>query len=45
MRLLDAARSIADGRRTGVWPKIESALCREIGCGFIRRCHPAEEEG
>jgi len=44
-RLLDAARSIADGRRTGVWPKIESTLCLEIGCGFIRRCHPAEQEG
>jgi ATP-dependent exoDNAse (exonuclease V) beta subunit len=44
-RLLDAARSIADGRRTGIWPMIGSALCREIGCGFIRRCHPAEEEG
>jgi len=44
-RLLDAARSIADGRRTGMWPMIGSALCREISCGFIRRCHPAEEEG
>ena len=44
-RLLDAAQAIADGRRTGAWPKIESALCREIGCGFIRRCHPAIEEG
>src|SRR6202022_2521056 len=41
-RLLDAARSIADGRRTGVGPKIDSTLCLEIGCGFIRRCHPGE---
>jgi ATP-dependent helicase/nuclease subunit A len=44
-RLLDAAQAIADGRRTSVWPKIESALCLEIGCGFLRRCHPAEKEG
>jgi len=44
-RLLDAARSIADGRRSGVWPMIESARCREIGCGFIRRCHRVEEAG
>jgi hypothetical protein len=41
-RLLEAARSIAEGRRTGVWPLIESAHCREIGCGFIRRCHGSD---
>jgi hypothetical protein len=39
-RLLSAAQSIADGRRTGVWPRVEPRVCREIGCGFIRRCHP-----
>jgi ATP-dependent exoDNAse (exonuclease V) beta subunit len=40
--LLDAAQAIADGRRTGAWPLVDPARCREIGCGFIRRCHPAE---
>ncbi len=39
-RLLDAAQAIAHGRRTGSWPTVEPARCREIGCGFIRRCHP-----
>jgi len=39
-RLLDAAQAIAEGRRTGKWPLVEPARCREIGCGFIRRCHP-----
>jgi len=39
-RLLDAAQAIANGRRTGSWPTVEPARCREIGCGFIRRCHP-----
>jgi ATP-dependent helicase/nuclease subunit A len=39
-RLLDAAQAIAEGRRSGKWPLVEPARCREIGCGFIRRCHP-----
>ena len=39
-RLLDAAQAIADGRRTDVWPLVEPARCREIGCGFFRRCYP-----
>ena len=38
-RLLEAAASIARGRSTGLWPKVEPARCRELGCGFIRRCH------
>jgi ATP-dependent exoDNAse (exonuclease V) beta subunit len=38
-RLLDAAQAIARGRSEGVWPLVEPARCREIGCGFIRRCH------
>jgi hypothetical protein len=38
-RLLDAAEAIARGRREGVWPLVEPGRCREIGCGFIRRCH------
>ena len=38
-RLLDAAQAIADGRRSGSWPVVEPPACREIGCGFIRRCH------
>jgi ATP-dependent exoDNAse (exonuclease V) beta subunit len=41
-RLLAAAQAIADGRRTGSWPLVEPQRCREIGCGFIRRCHPSE---
>jgi len=41
-RLLDAAQAIADGRRTGTWPLVDPSRCREIGCGFIRRCHPAD---
>ncbi|HYS09126.1 MAG TPA: UvrD-helicase domain-containing protein [Myxococcales bacterium] len=40
-RLLDAGAAIAEGRRTGAWPLVEPARCREIGCGFIRRCYPA----
>jgi len=38
-RLLEAAQAIADGRRTGIWPLVEPARCRELGCGFFRRCH------
>jgi len=38
-QLLQAARAIADGRRTGSWPKIPPDHCRSIGCGFVRRCH------
>jgi ATP-dependent exoDNAse (exonuclease V) beta subunit len=38
-RLLDAAQAIAEGRRSGLWPVVEAPTCREIGCGFIRRCH------
>jgi ATP-dependent exoDNAse (exonuclease V) beta subunit len=38
-RLLDAASAIAAGRRSGTWPRIEAARCRELGCGFLRRCH------
>jgi ATP-dependent exoDNAse (exonuclease V) beta subunit len=41
-RLAAAAAAIADGRRTGSWPRVEAARCREIGCGFVRRCHPQE---
>jgi hypothetical protein len=38
-RLLDAAAAIAEGRRTGAWPRVEPARCRELGCGFLQRCH------
>ncbi len=38
-RLLGAAQAIAEGRRSGIWPVVEPPSCREIGCGFIRRCH------
>ena len=41
-RLLEAARAVASGRRTSVWPKTEPARCRELECGFLRRCHPEE---
>jgi len=41
-RLLEAARTVATGRRTAVWPKTEPARCRELECGFLRRCHPEE---
>ncbi|HET9753571.1 MAG TPA: PD-(D/E)XK nuclease family protein, partial [Myxococcales bacterium] len=40
-RLLDAAAAIADGRRSGTWPRIEPGRCRDLGCGFLRRCHGA----
>jgi ATP-dependent exoDNAse (exonuclease V) beta subunit len=43
--LLGAAESIAEGRRSGSWPLVEPARCREIGCGFIRRCHPDSLSG
>ena len=38
-RLLEAASSISQGRNTGVWPKIQPSRCRDLGCGFLRRCH------
>ena len=42
-RLLEAGRALADGRRSGVWPGIQAAECRALGCGFLRRCHPETE--
>ena len=45
LRLLDAARALAHGRRTGAWPKIAPADCKELECGFLWRCHPAERGG
>ena len=42
-RLLEAAKDIAEGRKTGTWAKIEPARCRAIGCGFLPTCHPREE--
>ena len=41
-RLLDAGATVASGRRTGVWTKVEPTRCRELECGFLRRCHPDE---
>ena len=38
-RLLAAARAIAEGRRTGEWSGVAEQRCREIGCGFVSRCH------
>ena len=43
-RLLDAAQAIAEGRRSGQWPLVALARCHEIGCGFVRRCHPGRPE-
>ena len=40
--LLKAALVLADGRRTGVWPKVRRERCEELECGFVRRCHPEE---
>jgi ATP-dependent helicase/nuclease subunit A len=40
--LLDAARTIAQGRAQSHFAKIEVAGCRAIGCGFLRRCHGEE---
>ena len=44
-RFLEAGRALADGRRTGRWPRIPPDGCRELGCGFLRRCHPGTGEG
>ena len=41
-RLLAAGAAVASGRSTGVWPKADPARCRELECGFLRRCHPEE---
>ena len=38
-RLEGAGAVLWEGRRTGRWPRIDRALCRELGCGFVRRCH------
>jgi hypothetical protein len=43
-RLLDAGATVAAGRRTGVWSKVDPARCRELECGFLRRCHPDQAE-
>ncbi len=43
-QLLDAGRAILDGGRTGSWPGIGPDKCRELGCGFLRRCHPEPGE-
>jgi hypothetical protein len=42
LRLLEAARVLSEGRRTGTWAKVPVARCRELECGFVRRCHPEE---
>ncbi|MFL5292625.1 MAG: RecB family exonuclease, partial [Myxococcales bacterium] len=42
-RLVEAGKVLAEGRRTGVWPRIDEARCRETGCGFVRRCHRPKE--
>ncbi|MFL5362366.1 MAG: UvrD-helicase domain-containing protein [Myxococcales bacterium] len=42
-RLVEAGKVLAEGRRTGVWPRIDEARCREAGCGFVRRCHGRKE--
>jgi ATP-dependent exoDNAse (exonuclease V) beta subunit len=39
-RLLEAGRAIATGRRAGAFPKVAPPRCKELGCGFILRCHP-----
>ena len=41
-RLENAGQVLANGRRTANWPKIDEARCREVGCGFVRRCHGVE---
>ena len=41
-RLLGAARSLAEGRRTGIWPQVEVPSCRALDCGFLWRCHPEQ---
>jgi ATP-dependent exoDNAse (exonuclease V) beta subunit len=41
-RLLEAGRAIAAGRRAGVFPKVAPARCKDLGCGFILRCHPGQ---
>jgi hypothetical protein len=43
-RLAGAGAVLADGRRTGHWPRIEVARCRELACGFVRRCHGPDGE-
>lgn len=40
--LLDATRTIAQGRAQSHFAKIEVSGCRAIGCGFLRRCHGEE---
>jgi ATP-dependent exoDNAse (exonuclease V) beta subunit len=37
--LLRAAAAVAEGRRSGEWPKIDRTRCEQISCGFIHRCH------
>ena len=43
-RLRDAGRALSLGRRTGSWPGIAVEACRDLGCGFLRRCHPQPDE-
>ena len=43
--LVSAGQSLARGRQTGEWPRIDPAKCAAISCGFLRRCHPGASEG
>jgi ATP-dependent helicase/nuclease subunit A len=43
-RLEGAGGVLLEGRRTGHWPRIDVARCRELGCGFVRRCHGRDGE-
>ena len=38
--LLEAASAVAEGRRSGNWPMARIERCRDLSCGFLRRCHP-----
>ncbi len=40
--LADLARRLAAARTTGVFPPVEIAACRALGCGFITACHKPE---
>ncbi len=43
--LLGAAAAVAQGRRTGAWRRVAPSRCRQLGCGFLARCHPQEVRG
>jgi ATP-dependent exoDNAse (exonuclease V) beta subunit len=40
-RLRELATGLAEARRRDAWAERPANVCRALGCGYLRRCHPA----